>query len=91
MVQVVASAVWLLLMKNSYKTYEALVLTAHQYLVSTICMGFTSIYCYTQPIAFEQPGIGGWMTWSCLAFAVVVASFANYFIMTVSRARENQI
>jgi len=45
-VQVIASSVWLLLMKGSYRKYNALVLTAHQYLVSTVMMGFTSIYCY---------------------------------------------
>lgn len=83
MVQVFASAVWLLLMKGSYQKYDALVLTAHQYLVSTVCVGLTSISCYREAEVFEQPGVGGWVTWSCLAFSVVVASFANYFIMAV--------
>ena len=82
--QVIASAVWLLLLKGSYDRYDPLVLTAHQYGVSSICMALTASYCHNQAGAFVHPGVASSdIVWAALAFAVVIASFTNYFIMTV--------
>jgi drug/metabolite transporter (DMT)-like permease len=66
----------------TYKNYSSFQQTAWQYVVGGTCMGLTSLFCWDEPDAFASPGPPRELTWIAVAYAVVVASGMNYWIMT---------